>query len=226
MGTDKAGEQCGWKLVKARHWTSSWTLVFSCLWIWTWTGIYTINSTGSQVFQLRLELPLLALLGPQVGSYSSRDFLSLHNHIASEQNWKPLLKNSFFKMVDWKDVCSSSPGRTPKLQLAAEQPSTGDTQTLKGRSGSVPVGPLGPGVHKVLFEPSEHLWWLWGLILNMILPLLPSCWFSSFAVGHGVSFLVRSNILLSMVIQQQAAILEFLQEKMSAHPPTPSSNHL
>ena len=30
--------------------------------------------------------------------------------------------------------------------------SIGDTQTLKGRSGSVSVGSL--GVHKVLFEPS------------------------------------------------------------------------
>ena len=35
--------------------------------------------------------------------------------------------------------------------------SGGDTQTLKGRSGSVSVLPLGPGVHKVLSEPSEHL---------------------------------------------------------------------
>ena len=26
------------------------------------------------------------------------------------------------------------------------------------RSGSVSVGSLGPGVHKVLFEPSERLW--------------------------------------------------------------------
>ena len=24
------------------------------------------------------------------------------------------------------------------------------------------VGSLGSGVHKVLFEPSEHLWWVWG----------------------------------------------------------------
>ena len=44
--------------------------------------------------------------------------------------------------------------------------SAGDTQTLKGRSGSVSVGFL--GVHKVLFEPSECLWWVWGLILNVI----------------------------------------------------------
>ena len=35
--------------------------------------------------------------------------------------------------------------------------SSGDTQTLKGRSGSYSVG--SPGVHKVLFETSEHLWW-------------------------------------------------------------------
>ena len=33
---------------------------------------------------------------------------------------------------------------------------TGDTQTLKGRSGLVSVG--SPGAHKVLFEISEHCW--------------------------------------------------------------------
>ena len=27
-----------------------------------------------------------------------------------------------------------------------------------------------------LFEPSKHLWRVWGLILNVTLPLLPSCW--------------------------------------------------
>ena len=42
--------------------------------------------------------------------------------------------------------------RVPKRQACS---STGDTQTLKGRSGSVSVGPLGPGSHKVLFEPSS-----------------------------------------------------------------------
>ena len=45
-----------------------------------------------------------------------------------------------------------------------------------------------------------------------------ACWGFSFALGHGVSFLVGSNILLSMVVQQQVVILEFLQEKMSARP--------
>ena len=35
--------------------------------------------------------------------------------------------------------------------------SIGDTQTLKGRSGSVSVGT--PGALNVLFEPSKYLWW-------------------------------------------------------------------
>ena len=33
----------------------------------------------------------------------------------------------------------------------------------------------------------EHLWQVWGLILNAILPFLPSCWGLSFALGCGVS---------------------------------------
>ena len=38
-----------------------------------------------------------------------------------------------------------------------------------------------------LFEPSEHVWWEWGLILNMNSSLLPSCWGFSFALGRVVS---------------------------------------
>ena len=71
------------------------------------------------------------------------------------------------------------------LQQATADPDL-RTQTLKGRSGSVSVG--SPGVHKVLFEPSECLWQVWGLILSVISPLFPSCWGFSFALGHGVSF--------------------------------------
>ena len=37
------------------------------------------------------------------------------------------------------------------------------------------VGSLGPGAPKVLFEPSKHLWQVWGLILNAISLLLLSC---------------------------------------------------
>ena len=53
-----------------------------------------------------------------------------------------------------------------------------------------------------------------------------SFWGFSFALGHGVSFLVGSNILLWMVVQQLAAILEFSQEQMSAHSSTLSSCYL
>ena len=93
--------------------------------------------------------------------------------------------------------------------------STGDIQTLKGRSGLVSVCSLGPGVHKALFELSECLWQVWGLILNMISPLLPSCWVFSFAFGCGVSFFWWDQtpvILLLMVVQQWVAVLEFCKE--------------
>ena len=101
--------------------------------------------------------------------------------------------------------------------------STVDTQTLKGRSGSDSVGSLGPGAHKVLFEPSEHLQLVWGLILNRILALLLSCWASPLPldVGYFFIFLVGSNISQLMDVQQQVVILEFSKEKMSASPSNP-----
>ena len=80
--------------------------------------------------------------------------------------------------------CTQSP--CPCGRLLLTHTSTGDTQTLKGRSGSVSVGT--PDAHKVLSEPFERLWWVWGLSLNVISPLLPSCWGFSFAFGCGVSF--------------------------------------
>ena len=43
-------------------------------------------------------------------------------------------------------------------------------------------------INHVLCEPSELLWRVWGLIQNAILPLLPSSWGFSFALGRGVSF--------------------------------------
>ena len=61
---------------------------------------------------------------------------------------------------------------------------TGDIQTLCvlslcGNSGSWCV--------QGWFEPSDRLWWEWGLILNVNLPLLSSCWGLSFALGLGAS---------------------------------------
>ena len=62
--------------------------------------------------------------------------------------------------------------------------SSGDTQaqfclSLCGVSGS--------WCAKGLFEPSEHLWQVWDLILNVILHPLQSCWGFSFAPGCGIS---------------------------------------
>ena len=70
-------------------------------------------------------------------------------------------------------LCSS-----PLLTCA----STGDTPqfwlNLCGMSGS--------WCAQGMFEPSEHLWQVWSLILNVISPLLPSCWGFSFALGCGI----------------------------------------
>ena len=81
-------------------------------------------------------------------------------------------------------VCSTqstSPCGSPLLTRT----STGDAQTqfwlsLCGLSGS--------WCTQGLFESSECLWCECGLILNMISPLLPSCW-GFFALGCGESFL-------------------------------------
>ena len=77
------------------------------------------------------------------------------------------------------------------------------------------MGSLGLGVHKVLFEPSKHLWQVWGFILNPIFPSNHLVWASPLSLNMGNLFGVGSNILLSMVVQQLVAILEFSQEKMN-----------
>ena len=51
--------------------------------------------------------------------------------------------------------------------------STGDTPTQFCLSV---CGVSGSWCAQGLFEASEHLWWEWGLILNMNSPLLLSCW--------------------------------------------------
>ena len=78
--------------------------------------------------------------------------------------------------------CTQSP--CPCGRPLLTHTSTGDAQTqfclsLCGVSGS--------WCTQGLFEPSEHLWREWGLILNMNSPLLQSCWDFSFALGRGVS---------------------------------------
>ena len=66
------------------------------------------------------------------------------------------------------------------LPETPKQPQAGLTQSL--------VGSLGPVVDSVFSKPSEHLWRVWSLILNVISPLLLSCWGSSFPLGCRLSF--------------------------------------
>ena len=75
---------------------------------------------------------------------------------------------------------SAAPRPLPLQQSTADLYPAGDTHTgfwlsLCGVSGS--------WCAQGLFEPSERLWWVWGLILNVITPLLPLCWGFSFALG-------------------------------------------
>ena len=59
-------------------------------------------------------------------------------------------------------------------------------ETLKHWPGSVSVGSCGAG--NILFESSGHLWWVWGLILSMISPLLPSYWLLLYPWTWGIFF--------------------------------------
>ena len=70
-----------------------------------------------------------------------------------------------------------------------------------------------------LFEPSKHLWRVWGLILNVILHLLPSCWGFSFAFGRGVSFFGGIQHSPFDGCSAASCILEF-SEKLSTCPST------
>ena len=81
-------------------------------------------------------------------------------------------------------VCCTQSPCTCSSPLLTCTPQETLKQMLKNRSGSVSV--KSPGVHKVLFEPPEHLWWECGLILNVILPLLPSFWVFPFACERTV----------------------------------------
>ena len=79
-----------------------------------------------------------------------------------------------------------------------------DTQTLKGRPGSVSVG--SPCAHKVLFEASEHPWQVFLMPFRLSYHLAGA---SPLPLVVGYLFLVGSDILLSMVVQPRVLILEF-----------------
>ena len=83
------------------------------------------------------------------------------------------------------------------------QQATADLYLLKRHSDIVCLslcGISGSWCTQAMFEPSERLWQVWGLILNVISPLLPYCWGFSFAVGCGVS--PQSHFTATQVLLQ------------------------
>ena len=115
--------------------------------------------------------------------------------------------------------CSQSPCVCSRPVLTCA--SAGDTQTLKGRCG--------------LFSCGGHCscpWVLCPLSISggyevccqtQFLPSYCLVGASPLPLHTGYLFLVGSNILLLMLVQQLVESLVFLQEKMSTHPFTPPS---
>ena len=119
------------------------------------------------------------LLGPGVHRFCvPSKSLSPHSCANSGGSMVGLMESS--SRMAYSTPRSGTQSPCPCSRPLLTRTSTGDIQTLKSRSGSVSVG--SSGEDKLLFEPSERLWQVWSLILNMILPLLPSCWGFSFAL--------------------------------------------
>ena len=114
---------------------------------------------------------------------------------------------------------SAAPRASAPLQATAApvQASAGDTQR------QVWLNLCGGLLVTHFFEPYEHLWWVQDFILNTISPLYHLAGASPLSLDTGCLFLVGSNVLLLMAVQQQVVILEFLQEKMSTCSSTLSS---
>ena len=67
------------------------------------------------------------------------------------------LKVTSSEMAYATDCVTRSPAPRASAPVSGQYRSVPPQETLKHSSGSVFFGSLGPGAHKVLFEPSEHL---------------------------------------------------------------------
>ena len=91
--------------------------------------------------------------------------------------------------MPYPDLLYPEPLPLPLEQFTADPYLSGETQiqfclSLCGVSGS--------RCAQGMFETSDCLWQVWGLIPNVILPLLLSCWLL-LAFGHGVAPQSRSS---------------------------------
>ena len=111
----------------------------------------------------------------------------------------------------WEDLghMPHLPGRLlpcPQGRPLLTRVSEGDPQTPKGRAGSVcyesHLSFPWVLVTQDFVCALQASWQVWGLILNVIAPLLLSWCGFSLAIIHGVSFFGGFHILLSIVVQQ------------------------
>ena len=92
---------------------------------------------------------------------------------------------------------------------------------------SVSVGSLGSDTHKILFEPFECLWQVWSFVLNVIFPLIQSCWGFSCSLGCGVSFICgiqHSPVNGCSAVSCNFGVLEGEEDHTSFYPTILRSN--
>ena len=119
---------------------------------------------------------------PELIWYNFSPVYQLSAHGSIVELIAPSSKRTYTICYASQVCCSQSPcpcGRSLLTRASAR-----DTQTLKGRSGSVSC----QGHCSLPLVSSEHLWQVWDFVLNAIAPVLPSCWGFAFALGQGVSF--------------------------------------
>ena len=133
---------------------------------WTSTSV----DTHRQVWVSLLWGHYSFLLGPGVHKVLFVPSKSLfpQSCVSSDGSMAELMATSFKRA--YTTPRSAAPRVPARRRPLLTRTSAGDTQTLKGKSDSVSV--RSPGVQKVLFELSQRLWQVRGLIPNVISPLL------------------------------------------------------
>ena len=91
-----------------------------------WTGLISLQSKGlSRVFS-NTTVQKHQFFGAQLSLWSNSHFHTWLVEKAELGLYEPLLANWCLCFLTYNNVSASSPSRTAKLQLVAEQPSTGE----------------------------------------------------------------------------------------------------
>ena len=117
------------------------------------------------------------------GSWCTRFYCSLQGSIS--QSHVSSGSSTVGLMVTFSKKTSAIPTLRAPVPAADHCQPVPPQETLKYSSVCL-CGVSGSWCVQGLFEPSKRPWKEQGLILNENLPLLPSCWGFSFALGRGV----------------------------------------